>query len=92
MENLVADLVKLAVIFIGGGFVALLAYWIAKEVSLIPRLIIESEQKYDGKKILLSNKQKISSESGIYEIFVPEKKDKQNIKIFSSHKGIKILT
>ena len=92
MESLSAILIKLAVIFTGGGFAALLACWIAREASLIPKLIFESEQKFDKGKILLVKEEQVSLESGLYEMFIPEKKDKQNMKIFSSHKGMKILT
>ncbi len=92
MESLFTLLVKLAVIFTGCGIGALIAYWVAREISLIPRLIFESEQKFDRGRVLLIKKEQVSLGSGIYEIFIPEKKDKQNIKIFSSHKGMKIFT
>ena len=92
MESLFALLVKLTVIFTGCGFGTLLAYWILRETSLIPKLIFDSEQKFDKGKILFTKKEKVSSESGFYEIFIPEKQSKQSLKIFSSHKGIKTLT
>ncbi len=92
MEILLALLLKLFVIFTGGGIVTLLAYWIAREISQIPKLIFESGQKFDKGRVLLTRKEKVSSESGMYEIFIPEKQSKQNIKIFSSHKGMRILT
>lgn len=92
MENLFTLLVKLTVIFTGCGFGTLLAYWIAREASLIPKLIFDSEQKFDKGRILFTKKEKVSSESGFYEIFIPEKQGKQNLKIFSSHKRMKVLT
>ena len=91
MESLFALLVKLTVIFTGCGFGTLLAYWILRETSLIPKLIFDSEQKFDKGRILFTKKEKVSSESGFYEIFIPEKQGEQNLKIFSSHKGMKTL-
>lgn len=91
MESLLTLSVKLVVIFTGCGFGTLLAYWTAREASMIPRLIFESEYKFDKGRILLSKKEKVSSESGLYEIFIPEKHGKQNLKVFSSHKGMKML-
>ena len=92
MESLFTLLIKLSVIFMGCGFGTLIAYWVVRETSLIPRLIFESEQKFDKGRILLTKKEKVSSESGLYQLFIPEKQGKQNLKIFSSHKGMKILT
>ena len=92
MESFFTLLIKLTVIFTGCGFGSLLAYWVVHETSLIPKLIFESEQKFDKGRILLTKKETVSSESGFYELFIPEKQNKQNLKIFSSHKGIKILT
>ncbi len=92
MESLFTLLIKLAIIFTGCGFSSLIAYWVFREASLIPKLIFDSERKFDKGKILLTKKRKVSSESGFYELFVPEKQDKQNLKIFSSHEGMKILT
>jgi hypothetical protein len=92
MESLFTLLVKLTVIFTGCGFATLLSYWVLRETSLIPKLIFDSEQKFDKGRTLLTKVEKISSESALYELFVPEKEDKQNLKIFSSHKGMRILT
>ena len=92
MESLFTSLIKLAVIFTGCGFGTLLACWVAREASLIPKLIFDSEQKFDRGRILLTKKEDISSKSGFYELFIPEKQGKQSLKILSSHKGIKILT
>ena len=92
METLFTLLVKLVVIFTGCGLGTLLAYWVAREASTIPRLIFESEHKFDKGRILITQKETVSLESGFYEIFIPEKQSNQNIKIFSSHKGMKILT
>ena len=92
MENLFTLLIKLIVIFTGCGFGTLLAYWVGREISLIPKLIFNSEQKFDKGKVLLTKKETVSSESGFYEIFIPEKQNNQHIKVFSSHKGMRVLT
>ena len=92
MESLFTFLIKLVVIFTGCGFGTLLAYWVAREASTIPRLIFESEHKFDNGTVLLTKKETVSLESAFYEIFIPEKQSNQNIKTFSSHKGIKTLT
>ena len=92
MESLFTLLIKLVVIFTGCGFGTLLAYWIAREMTSIPRLIFESEEKFDTGRALLTKKEKISSESGFYELFIPGNQSKQNLKILSSHKGMRTLT
>lgn len=92
MESFFALMIKLIVIFTGCGFGSLFAYWVLREVTLIPKLIFDSEQRFDEGRVLIIKKEKVSSESGLYEIFIPEKKNKQNLKLFSSHKGMKILT
>ena len=92
MESLFTLLIKLTVIFTGCGFGTLLAYWVLRETSLIPKLIFDSEEKFDKGRILLTKKEQVSSESGLYEIFIPDKQEKQNLKIFSSHKGMKMFT
>lgn len=92
MEDLLNILIKLVVIFTGCGFSSLLACWTAREAALIPKLILESGQKSDKGKILFTKKEKISSESGFYEIFIPGNSNNNGLRIFSSHKGMKILT
>ncbi len=92
MEDLLNILIKLAVIFTGCGFSSLLAYWAAREAKSIPTLILESEQKFDKGKILFTKKEKVSSESGFYEIFIPGNSKNRGLRIFSCHRGMKILT
>lgn len=89
MELFFAYLIKLIVIFLGGGISSLLAIWVAHEVSTIPVLIIDYENREKPKdKLLLSKSEKISSQSGLYEIFLPSG---NIVKLFSSHKGMKIV-
>lgn len=80
-----AFLVKLLVIYIGSGLVSLLAFWIAKEVSLIPQLILQLEKE---KKLKIKNQNKISSETALYKVIFNSNK---SVKLFSSHKGMKTL-
>ena len=80
-----AFFVKLTVIFFGSGFVTLLALWIAKEACEIPKLILGL---YKNRKLKVNKENKISSTTGIYEVFF---QDLKTTKIFSSHKGMKIL-
>ena len=76
MEIPFAFLIKLLTIFIGCGLFTLFAFWIAKQTSTIPGLIIASSKK-------LKN-----SRSGLYEVLFP---DKSRLKLFSSDKGIEII-
>lgn len=92
MENLFAALLKLATIFIGSGLFFLLAFYIAREVSTIPRLIIASnskEKSLEKWKIKLGKIEKLSPDSGIYEVLLP---DSKVVKLLSSNKGMKILS
>ena len=89
MEISFAFLIKLAVIFLGCGIAALVSYWVGLEASEIPRLIINFEQEKKKDQILTFDKhEKISSESGFYEISIL---DIDKIKIFSSHKEMKVV-
>lgn len=89
MENLLAQFIKLFTIFIGSGLSSLFAYWLAKEVSAIPKLILDFDKKTAlDYKISVSNFERISASTGLYEISLPEQ---EKIKLFSSHKGIKRL-
>lgn len=82
-------LIKLITIFIGSGLATYFAYLVAKEASKLPKLILNSKEYKDFKESLKLKKQaKISSKSGFYEVLFP---DNQSIKLFSSHKGMKIL-
>ena len=89
MEILFAHLVKLIVIFLGSGLGTLLAFWVGKEASTIPKLIYSYEQKQNSnKEISLAQYEKVSSKSGLYEVLVPSGK---TIKLFSSHRGMKVV-
>ena len=91
MEIFFAPLVKLTTIFFGSGLLTLFAFCIAKEISLIPKFILDFEiekKKIKDEKLTLTNYQKVSSQSGTYEVLIPGSKP---IKLFSSHEGIKIL-
>ena len=89
MEFYFAFLIKLVVIFVGGGLVFLLAVWMAKQASTIPSLVADFyTSKVQKENLLLSKCEKISSRSGIYEVFVSES---PVVKLFSSHKGMKIV-
>lgn len=80
---------KLITIFIGSGLATYFAYLVSKEASKLPKLILNSKQYKDFKESLKVKKQaKISSKSGFYEVLFPQD---QSIKLFSSHKGMKIL-
>ena len=84
-----AFLIKLTIIFFGGGLISLLAYWVLKEARTIPKLILDSEiGSMEEGKLYLAKREKISAKSGVYEVlFSGERK----IKLFSSHKGIKLM-
>ena len=87
MEDLITYFLKLLTIFFGSGVVTLFAYWLAKEVSIIPKLISESDKQMQSNlKVSVLNLEKISSHSGIYEISLP---GHEPIKLFSSHKVMK---
>ena len=89
MEIFVTSFIKLTTIFFGGGFVTLLAVWVAQEMSTLARSVLISRNiKNDKDKIMLSNYEKISSHSGLYDIFVSDNKP---IELFSSHKGMKLI-
>lgn len=89
MEFYFAFLIKLVVIFIGGGLTFLLAVWMAKQASTIPSLVVDFyTSRVQKENLLLSKCEKISSHSGVYEVFVS---DNPVVKLFSSHKGMKIV-
>lgn len=89
MESFLALLIKLTVIFLGGGLVSLFVVWIGEEISKVANLIIHSEiAKEQEKKLRLSNCEKVSSLSGLYEISIQGDKA---LKLFSSHIGMRIF-
>ena len=89
MENLLAHYLKLLTIFIGSGLSTLFAYWLAKEVSQIPKLILDCDKKTASDyKVSVTGFEKISASTGLYEISLP---GQEKIKLFSSHKEIKRL-
>ena len=81
-----AFLIKLTVIFFGSGLMTLFAFWVGKEVSTIPKLILSSN-KNKKEKLSIVKERKISSTSGVYEILLTG----EPIKIFSSHKGMRVV-
>lgn len=87
MEMVLISAVKLITIFFGSGLVALFACWIANEVTLLTKNILSNESN-EQKTINLDKVEKISAQSGLYEIFLPEGK---TIKLFSSHKGMELV-
>ena len=90
MEFIYAFLTKLTTIFIGSGLVTYFAFLIAKEIINLPRLIIEQETNKNLKeKVSLNKTSKISLQSGFYEVLYP---NSSPIKLFSSHKGMKLLS
>ena len=84
--------IKLITIFIGSGLATYFAYLVSKEASKVPKLILNSKQYKDFKdfkeSLKVKKQAKISSKSGFYEVLFPQD---QSIKLFSSHKGMKIL-
>ena len=90
MELIYAFFTKLTTIFIGSGFITYCAFLIAKEISLIPSIIFEEEKNKKLKeKLSCQRAQKISLQSGFYEVLYP---NSEPLKLFSSHKGMKILS
>ncbi|OGI19805.1 MAG: hypothetical protein A3B68_08325 [Candidatus Melainabacteria bacterium RIFCSPHIGHO2_02_FULL_34_12] len=87
MQEFFASLVKLTVIFAGGGIASLFAYWIFEQISTIPELIYEHEKK-SKKGIRVLERKKIIKDSGLYEIFLPQG---EKMKLFSSQKGMKLV-
>lgn len=82
-------LIKLLTIFIGSGFATYFAFIVAKEVYLLIRQILNSPGFKNIKdKLNLRKTHKISSQSGFYEVLFPHN---QSMKLFSSHKGMKLL-
>lgn len=85
-----ANLIKLAVIFIGSGLATLLAYWIVNESRVIAKLLMMSGKKNldDSEKIIIKTKQIVADNIGFYEAVLPSGK---LIKIFSSDSGMRVI-
>lgn len=89
MEGCLTFFIKLTIIFVGGGLVSLLAYWVFNETSSLMQLILSScFEKIQKGMIAVIKSEKASSHSGIYEIFLHSNK---TVKVFSSHKGMKVV-
>ncbi len=87
MEMILISAVKLTTIFFGSGLVALFACWVGNEVNSLAKIIL-SNQLNEQKIINLDKIEKISAQSGLYEVFLPEGKV---IKLFSSHRGMELI-
>ena len=88
MEVFFAFLIKLSIIFIGGGIVSLIAFWVAEEMSLLPELILNYEKRSINDGVQVLKKKNIISKSGLYELNLP---GGQVLKLFSSFKGMKVF-
>ena len=89
MEVFFAFLIKLTIIFIGGGLASLLALWVSYESSAIARLILKLEfGSTKRNKLKVLKHEKVSAQSGVYEVLVP---GEQTVKLFSSHNGMKVV-
>lgn len=89
MEILFAFLLKLTTIFVSSGILSLLAFYVANESNSIAKLILEVKPKiFNQEKVSIIKKNKLSSNCGLFEIFIP---GMESVKIFSSHKGMKIV-
>ena len=88
MEAFFAFLIKLVIIFAGGGVMSLIALKVAEEASSIPELIFQSEKNKQSNSIKILNKKNVISKSGLYELILP---GGNTLKIFSSFTGMKIL-
>jgi hypothetical protein len=86
MEFILSFLLKLIIIFLGGGLVSLFAFWVAKESNFASRLLYGILSGTPDIKIL--KKKKIILKSAIYELLMPAG---EKLKLFSSRKGIKIF-
>ncbi|MBI2995809.1 MAG: hypothetical protein HYY52_03790 [Candidatus Melainabacteria bacterium] len=81
MKDVFSFLIKLTTIFLGSGLASLVAFYIAKEAKALPILVLNCLKERN-----LIKSTKLSSQSGLYEISLQEK-----IKLFSSHKEMKII-
>ena len=90
MEAFFLFVIKLSIIFLGGGIVTLFATWVASQTSSIPGLILNFENNRSSKirKLRLVKYKNINPESGFYEVSLP---GGNMLNIFSSSKGMKIV-
>lgn len=86
--EILAHLIKMIVIFLGGGLLSLLALWIGQETSLITKTFIETKIFRGKNKVLLQQSEKVSAQSGLYKLLLP---GGVILDIFSTHKGMRIL-
>ncbi len=63
MEAFFAFLIKLVIIFAGGGVMSLIALKVAEEASSIPELIFQSEKNKQSNSIKILNKKNVISKS-----------------------------
>ncbi len=89
MEIFFASLIKLIIIFFGGGSLTLLAIWIGGEVSLLVRdFMVHESKELANERLRITKKQKINSECSLYQI---SSSKGEVIKIYSSKKGMQVL-
>lgn len=88
MEVFFAFLIKLSVIFIGGGIVSLIAFKVAEEMTSLPELILNHEKRSISDGVKISKKKNIISKSGLYELILPGGKA---LRVFSSFNGMQIF-
>ena len=86
MEFIFAFLLKLMIIFLGGGLVSLFAFWVAKESNIAARLLYGTLTGIPDIKIV--KKKKVILKSALYELLMPAG---EKLKLFSSQKGIRIF-
>ena len=81
--------IKLLTIFLGSGFVSLLAYYVAREIIEVPKLILEHEKYTKSlREISISSRKRINNNSASYEIVT---KENNVLKILSSNQGMKLI-
>ncbi len=89
MEAFFSFVIKLIIIFFGGGFLSLFATWVANQTSSIPRLIFNFENNNSKiGRLKLVRFKNINPESACYEVSLP---DGKMVNVFSSHGGMKII-
>ena len=89
MEILITLLAKLTIVFFGCGIGSLFAVWIFQQTVTIPALIFESERASSNKTgVKIKKRKRLIHSSNYYEIAIP---GGQNLTLFSSEKGIKVL-
>ena len=82
-------LIKLITIFIGSGLITYFAYLVFKETSRVTKQFLNPGQNNTlNENLTLLKSTEISSRSAFYEVLFP---NNQLVKLFSSHKGMKII-